>query len=76
MRTTVVLPPSVHRRALDMAQRQHRSPSAVVADLTLKGLAQVDDPVIFSVDQHSGLPVLSLGRTLGSHEVADLLDEE
>lgn len=76
MRTTVDLPPSVHRRALDMAQRQHRSLSAVVADLTLKGLAQVDDPVVFSVDRHSGLPVLSLGRTLTAGEVADLLDEE
>ncbi len=76
MRTTVDLPPSVHRRALDMARRQHRSLSAVVAELTLKGLAQVDDPVVFSVDKHSGLPVLSLGRTLRSDEVADLLDEE
>lgn len=76
MRTTVDLPPSVRRRAQEIARREDRSLSAVVADLTMKGLAQIDDPVVLSIDRHSGLPVLSLGRTLTTREVADLLDEE
>lgn len=61
---------------MDLAQRDHRSLSAVIADLVIRGLAQVDDPVVFSIDPDSGLPVLSIGRVLTSHQVADLLDEE
>jgi len=76
MRTTVDLPPSVHRRAMELALRDHRSLSAVIADLTTRGLAQVDDPVVFSIDPDSGLPVLSIGRGLTSDQVADLVDEE
>lgn len=76
MRTTVDLPPAVHRRALEMAKRQHRSLSAVVADLTTRGLAQVDTPVVLSTDERSGLPVLTIGRAVTSEDVAAALDDE
>ncbi len=76
MRTTVDLPPAVHRRAQELAEQQHRSLSAVVADLTTRGLAQIEEPVTFSIDPRSGLPVLSVGRVVTSLEVADLLDDE
>ena len=76
MRTTVDLPPAVHRRALQIAQRQGRSLSAVVAELTVRGLAQLDEPVVISTDAESGFPVISVGRRITSDEVAIALDEE
>lgn len=76
MRTTVDLPPGVHRRARELAARSGQSLSAVVADLTMRGLAQLDEPVEFSTDERTGLPVLTLGRRVTSAEVADLLDDE
>ena len=76
MRTTVDLPPAVHRRAAEMAEEQHRSLSSVVADLTVRGLAQLGAPVALSTDERSGLPVLSIGRTITSEDVAVALDDE
>jgi predicted transcriptional regulator len=76
MRTTVDLPPAVHRRARDLARRRGVSMSAVVAELTVRGLAQVDTTVELAVDERSGLPVLSLGRVVTAEEVADAMDDE
>jgi len=76
MRTTVDLPPAVHRRARELAERRGESLSSVIADLTVRGLAQLDEPVVLRINERSGLPVLSLGRPLTSGDVADLLDEE
>lgn len=50
--------------------------SSVVADLTVRGLAQLDTPVKLTTDQRTGLPVLSVGRTITSADVADALDDE
>jgi len=49
--------------------------SAVIADLTMRGLAQVDAPVEVARDEQTGLPVLSLGREVTSTDVAAALDE-
>ena len=76
MRTTVDLPPAVHRRARELAERRGESLSSVIADLTVRGLAQLDEPVVLRINERSGLPVLSLGRRLTSGDVAVLLDEE
>lgn len=76
MRTTVDLPPAVHRRALELAKQEHRSLSAVIADLTMRGLAQMDVPVVLATDERSGLSVLSLGRRVTSHDVEAVLAEE
>lgn len=76
MRTTVSLPPAVHRRAQELAQRQGRSLSAVIADLTMRGLAQVEAPVELVRDDQTGLPVLSLGRAVTAEDVAAALDDE
>jgi hypothetical protein len=48
----------------------------VLADLTTRGLAQLDAPVTLRTDPRSGFPVLSLGRRVTSAEVAEALDEE
>jgi hypothetical protein len=76
VRTTVDLPPAVHRRARELAERRGESLSAVIADLTVRGLAQVDEPVTLRTDERSGLPVLSIGRRITAEDVADALDDE
>jgi len=76
VRTTVDLPPAVHRRALEIARSTGRSLSAVVADLTSRGLSQLDEPVVIATDERSGFPVISVGRPVTSGEVAAALDEE
>jgi predicted transcriptional regulator len=76
MRTTVDLPPAVHRRAQALAKSRHQSLSATVADLAVRGLAALGEPVEVGVDPVSGLPVISLGRAVTAAEVADALNEE
>ena len=66
----------MHRRALELAVQQDRSLSRVIADLTVRGLAQLDAPVALSTDKRSGLPVLSIGRVITAEDVAAALDEE
>jgi hypothetical protein len=76
VRTTVDLPPAVHRRALEIARRRGQSLSAVVAELTVRGLSQLDEPVLVSTDERSGFPVVSVGRRVTSEQVAAAVDEE
>jgi hypothetical protein len=72
----VDLPPAVHRRAQEIAQRRGLSLSAVVAELTARGLIQLDEPATIDVDERSGFPVVSVGRRITSDEVAAALDDE
>jgi predicted transcriptional regulator len=76
VRTTVDLPPAVHRRALALAESRHQSLSATVADLTVRGLAALAEPVVVTTDEVSGRPVISLGRAVTAAEVAAALDDE
>lgn len=76
MRTTIDLPPAVHRRARELAAQRGQSLSSVLADLTVRGLAQLEAPVELTTDARTGLPVLSLGRRITSSEVADIVHAE
>lgn len=76
MRTTVDLPPAVHRRAQEIAKGRGLSLSAVIAELTARGLIQLDEPAVIGTDGRSGFPVVSVGRRVTSEEVAAALDEE
>lgn len=76
VRTTVDLPPAVHRRAQELAKARGQSLSATLAELTARGLGQLDEPVVVRTDARSGFPVLSVGRRVTSDDVADALDEE
>jgi predicted transcriptional regulator len=76
MRTTVDLPPEVHERASRIARERRQSLSAVLTDLTVRGLASYDEPVAVTVDPVSGLPALRLGRRVTAAEVSEALDEE
>lgn len=75
MRTTVDLPPALHRRALELAQRQGQSLSAVVAELAARGLGQLDEPLTVATDPLSGFPVISIGKRVTSADVAEIVDE-
>lgn len=76
MRTTVDLPPALHRRATELAAQRGQSLSAVLAELTLRGLAQLDAPVRVTTDHRTGLAVLSIGSRVTTAEVDEMLDEE
>jgi hypothetical protein len=76
MRTTVDLPPAVHRRASDLAHRRGQSLSATLAELAARGLSQLDEPLSVTTDERTGLPVVRLGRPVTSADVADALDDE
>lgn len=76
MRTTVDLPPHVRERALEIARSRGQSLSSVVAELTIRGLTQIDAPMEITVDPKSGFPVVSYGHEVTSEDVADILDDE
>lgn len=76
MRTTVDLPPAVHRRARELAAQRGQSLSAVLTDLAVRGLAQLEAPVELGTDARTGLPVLTVGRVVTSELVAEVLGEE
>lgn len=76
MRTTVDLPPALHERVKELASLRHQSLSATIAELTTRGLVGVGDSIRVSVDPVSGLPAISIGKTISSAEVAELIDED
>lgn len=76
MRTTVDLPPAVRRRAELLAAARGQSLSATIAELTIRGLSQLDEPISIAVDARSGFPVMSFGRPITDADVAAALDDE
>ncbi len=76
MRTTVNLPPGVHRRAQELARQRHQPLSTVIADLAVRGLATLDEPVEVTTDPRTGFPLITFGRRITATEVADALDDE
>ncbi len=49
--------------------------SATIAELTIRGLAELDEPVSIEVDPRSGFPVMTFGRRITDEDVAAALDE-
>ena len=76
MRTTVDLPPAIHRRALQLAKQRGQSLSSVIAELATYGLSRLDEPLVVTTDPQSGFQVVSLGRRITSEDVADAVDNE
>jgi predicted transcriptional regulator len=76
MRTTVDLPPALHRRVSALARARGQSLSATLAELTARGLNQLNEPLTVSVDERSGFPVVQVGRRITSEDVAAALDHE
>jgi hypothetical protein len=76
VRTTVDLPPAVHRRATELARQRGQSLSSVISELATRGLSRLDEPLVISTDPRSGFPVISIGRRITSDDVANALDDE
>ena len=76
MRTTVDLPPAVHRRAKELAKARGQSLSSTVAELTARGLGQLDQRLSIEFDERSGFPVISVGRRITTDDVSAMLDDE
>lgn len=76
MRTTVDLPPALRRRVEELAHDRGQSISAVVSELALRGLDQLEEPIVITSDPRTGFPVFHVGRRVTSDDVADLLDDE
>lgn len=76
MRTTVDLPPAVHRRAIELAAVRGVSLSAMVAELTTRGLAELGTPTRLITDSRTGLPSLRIGRRVTDEDVAAALADE
>lgn len=76
MRTTVDLPDDVRQRIQTLADDRRQSLSATIAELTVYGLAQMEEPREIVTDEQSGFPVMRLGRPVTSDDVAALLDDE
>ena len=76
MRTTVDLPPSIHRRASDLATQRGQSLSTTLSELVTSGLSRLDEPVVVRTDPRSGFPVVRVSRRVTSQDVSEALDEE
>ena len=73
MRTTVDLPPSTFRAVRERAASHGTSVSATIAELTARGLASVDAQMSVTTHPRSGLPVISVGRTVSTDDVTEAL---
>ena len=76
MRTTVDLPPAVHARATSIAHERRQSLSAVVAELTVRGLSALGESIEVTTDPVSELPTISIGAAISADDVAAALDDE
>ncbi len=76
MRTTVDLPPYVHRRAKELAQQNGRSLSAEISDLVSRSLQAQEPALPEETDPRTGLPQLRIGRAITSEDVAAFLAED
>jgi hypothetical protein len=71
VRTTIDLPPDLHRIARKIATESGRSLSAVVSDLVRRGLRPPGDPV----PTRQGFPLLDLPRKVTTEDVRTVDDE-
>lgn len=76
MRTTIDLPPDVHRAALLIARDRQQTLSRTVSDLLRSALAggRADTPV--ETDAETGLPLIRLRHRVTAEDVARVQDEQ
>jgi hypothetical protein len=74
MRTTIDLPDDLHRQAVAIARDTHRTLSETVAELMRRGLGSTAGAGVLTSGR-TGLPTISLGRTITFEDVRALEDE-
>lgn len=72
MRTTIDLPPDIHRLARQLAHDQNTTMSAVIEQLIRVGLGQDKVKIVKS---RRGMPAVSVGRPITIEDVWELEDE-
>jgi hypothetical protein len=77
MRTTVDLPEDLHKVVASLATHTRRTLSATAVDLMRRGLTQGagGGPRAVRMNERTGLPVVSLRRTVTPEDVKALEDE-
>jgi len=78
MRTTIDIPPDLHRRIKAYADAHGQSFSFTATEALLRGMAPIDTLSTVHRSPVTGLMVFTSGRgrTITSEEVADLIDED
>jgi len=76
MRTTIDLPPDLHRQAKAIAHDRSWTLSAAVAWLMRRGLGEGPKEPEIVIDELTGFPTIDLGRVITSEEVERFLDED
>lgn len=66
----------MHRRVSELARERGQSLSSMITELTTHGLSQLGEPVPVATDPRSGFPVVRVGRSITSQDVAEALDDE
>lgn len=74
MRTTIDLPDELHKQALSIARDTSRTLNETVADLIRKGLGQGQQTYTISRSSRTGLPTVSVGKTVTTEDVRSLDD--
>jgi predicted transcriptional regulator len=73
MRTTIDLPTDLHTAAKELAHREGKTLSEVVAELVRRGLKPASKEGLAA--NHVGLPTVSVGRIVTQEDVRSLDDE-
>ena len=76
MRTTIDLPPELHRQAKAIANDRSWTLSEAVAWLMRRGLGEELSKPEIGWDDLTGLPTVRIGRVITSEEVKRFIDEE
>lgn len=75
MRTTVDLPPDLHRQVQAIARDTHRTFSDTAVDLMRRGLGYGSGARAVSRSAMTGLPVIRLGTVVTTEDVRALEDD-
>lgn len=75
MRTTIDLPDDLHQFAKSLAHERRQTLSDAVAEIMRRGI-EGTSRFTFSVDEETGLPLISGGRFVTNEDVRSLEDEE
>lgn len=75
MRTTIDLPPDLHRAALLIARDRRQTLSRTVSDLLRLALAGNFRGSVVEMDQETGLPLVRLGRRVTADDVLSAQDD-
>lgn len=75
MRTTIDLPPDLHRATLQIARDRGQTLSRIVTDLLRLALTGGSNDAHVDIDEETGLPVVRVGGRVTVDDVHSVEDE-